>query len=95
MDTDADRLELIVALGGVRVLAPTGDFMAVFDHQYLSDGVGLEVETRTPALTCRSADVERLRLRKGTAVTVADDVYKVRRHEPDGTGISTLVLEVS
>jgi hypothetical protein len=95
MDTDADLLELINGLGGVRVLASNGEFQGIFDRQYLSDGVGLEVEARTPALTCRSSDVDRLRLRKGAALTVPDGAFKVRRHEPDGTGISILVLEQS
>lgn len=93
MDTDADLLELIRGLGGVRVIVSNGDFLAIFDRQYLSDGVGVDVETRTPALTCRSSDIERLRVRKGTPVTVPDGTFKVRRHEPDGTGMSTVILE--
>lgn len=94
MDTDADRLALLEGLGAVLVQSSSGKFKAVFDRQYIGDAVGgLDVESRSPALTCRTSDVEALQLRKGQSVTVDGDVFRVRRHEPDGTGMSVVVLE--
>ena len=94
MDTDADRLALLEGLGGVRVQLAAGEMTAVFDRQYLGDSVGgLDIESRSPALTCRTSDVAALKVSKGQSVTVDGSVYRVRRHEPDGTGISVVVLE--
>lgn len=94
MDTDADRLALIEGLGGVLVQTSSGEFQAVFDRQYLGDNVGeVDIESRTPALTCRTSDIDRVGLRKGQLVTVPEGDFKMRRHEPDGTGMSVVILE--
>lgn len=90
MDSDADRLALVKALGGQLLRVEAGDFWAIFDREYLGQ---LETETRVPALTCRTSDAERYIKPKGAAVPIGNDTYRVRRHEPDGTGMSIVYLE--
>jgi hypothetical protein len=64
---------------------------AVFRNGYSDAG---DTETRVPQLTCPTVDVERLQLdRKGASVDVDGKTYRIRRHEPDGTGMSRLILE--
>lgn len=90
-ESDADRLAEIKALGGLCVSTDAGTLWAIFDAQYVDP---LEVEETGPALTARSSDVERLRLRKGAAVRVEADEYRVRAFEPDGTGMTIVRLGV-
>lgn len=94
MDTDADRQVMIESLGGVRVQSNGGEFTAVFDYQYVGDGVGeADVESRSPTLTCRTSDFDAAKVRKGQMLSLPIGSFKVRRHQPDGTGMSTVILE--
>ena len=77
-------------LGGEEHDTDAGPLLGIFDHDYVE---GVDVEARPPTLTCNTAAVERLQLRKGARVTVSGVAYRVRRHEPDGTGLSRLILE--
>lgn len=90
MDTESDRLALVKALGGQLMRVEAGDFWAIFDREYQT---ALDTETRVPVLTCRTSDAERFIKPKGTVVPVGNDTYRVRRHEPDGTGMSIVYLE--
>jgi hypothetical protein len=93
METDADRLELIQALGGQIVRADSGTMCAVFDNAYSGVSLGdLDVEDTGPRLTCRSSDVARLSLRKDSLITVGEKDWRVARPEPDGTGMTILIL---
>jgi hypothetical protein len=79
METEADRLASIKALGGQLVRAESGDFWAIFDREYLES---VDTETRSPALTARTSDAERCAPRKGgAAVSVGVEIFRVRRHE--------------
>lgn len=90
METDADRRASLEALGGKHYPTAAGDLLAIFDNEYL-EGVG--TESRLPVLTCTTTDAERLSVvRKGSQVTIDGTVYRVDRHEPDGTGMSRLIL---
>ena len=90
METAADRAVMLEALGGEWVAAPGGQFMAIFDHAHI---VSDDIEGTVPVLTCQTEDVERLRLQKGTAIDVpGQPTMKVRRLEPDGTGMHRVVL---
>jgi len=96
METDADRLASIRAGGGVPVLSaehPT--FWSIFDRQYSGVSMGdIDVESRSPALTCRSSDIEELT--KDQVLTVGGIDYRVLRAEPDtpAPGWTTLVLRL-
>ncbi len=90
MESDADRLASIKGLGGQIVSSEFGEFWAIFDNDFqaaLPDGL---VESRGPALTCRTIDVSELK--RGAVITVSANPYKLNRHEPDGTGVSVLYL---
>jgi hypothetical protein len=89
METESDRLASIQALGGQLVHTETGQFWAIFDRNYLES---VETETKAPALTARTSDAEKYAKAKGTSVTIGTEVFTVRRHEPDGTGMTVIYL---
>lgn len=88
--TDAALLWDIRRLGGQLVSTDSGSFWAIFDREYLE---AVDTESRSPVLTARTSDAERYAARKGTCITVGSTVYRVQRHEPDGTGMTTVFLE--
>ena len=93
MESDADRLDSIRALGGFSVSMKGVAFEAIFDRQYLGVSVGdLDVESRTPALTCRSCDIGNFT--KDDTVNVKSASYRVLRVEPDSPapGWSVVIL---
>jgi len=91
METEADRRASLEALGGQCYPTAAGPLLAIFDSEFLETA---DSETRVPVLMCTTADVSKLSMTaKGAQVTVAGKAYRVRRHEPDGTGMSVLVLE--
>lgn len=92
LDSDADLLALIRDSGGVECKVNKGAFQAVFDNEFIESETEPSVEGRQPVLTCRSSDVDNLEIRKGSHVTVGTDAYRVQRAEPDGTGMTRLVL---
>lgn len=76
-----------ITLGGVEVVA-------IFDNAYAQGGVGvLGMASSQPALTLPTANVPAQP--QGLAVVVGSTNYLVASHEPDGTGISVLMLEVA
>jgi hypothetical protein len=75
-----------VTVGGVVV-------SAIFDNGYALGNVGLSgMATTQPTLTLASADVSTNPV--GASVLVGPVAYVVAAHEPDGTGISRLLLEL-
>jgi len=63
-------------------------FLAIFDNAYV-DALG--VAGTRPALTCKTSDVSGVVF--DAAATVRTISYKVVGIEPDGTGITVLLLE--
>jgi hypothetical protein len=93
IDSDEDRLVMISGLGGQSVSASRGSFQAIFHNGYqgvLADPI---MESASPSLACRTSDVQRLGIQKGEPLGVAGTTYRLMRHEPDGTGMSVLVLK--
>ncbi len=94
MESDADRLEAIRAVGGILIYSTDRpQFWAIFDRQYSSVSLGdIDMESRTPALACRSSDLEDLT--KDQVLTVDGDDYRVLRGEPDtpAPGWTTVIL---
>jgi hypothetical protein len=78
---------------GVPVTRPNrATFKAIFDRQYA--GVGeIPVESYSPALTCISTDVAEIG--HGDELSVENTDYTVRSVQPDGVGVTVLILEVA
>ena len=93
LESDADRLETIKALDGQLVSPSTGSkFWAVFDAEYVSVLGDPSIESSGPVLQCRTCDVLAREIGKDTVIRVGTRDYKVHRHEPDGTGMSLLLM---
>lgn len=91
MESDADRLASIKALGGQLVRYQGGEFWAIFDNDYetvLND----MVESRGPALSARTIDVQALA--KDVVLPVSGTDYRIKRPESDGTGMTVLLLKL-
>jgi len=93
LETDDMRLQSLQMLGAVCLSFPGGDVVAIFDNSYAGSGNDSAIEGTEPRLTLRTSDVERVAIRKGQFVTIDQAQYRVVRHEPDGTGMSTVVLQ--
>jgi len=94
VESDADLLDMIRALGDVVFSTPRGDCCGLLDEGFAEAAVGgMDVDGTQPSITCRSSDVERLQLVKGAQVTLGTRVLKVVRPEPDGTGMTRLVVQ--
>ena len=75
-------------------IAGGSDVAAVFDNGYALGSVGTYGMASTqPTLTLATASVPATPV--GAAVTVGAAAYTVAAHEPDGTGVSRLLLEVA
>lgn len=91
VETECDRQSMLADFG-VCVIASTGTFTAIFDDPTVMAG-DLDVQSRGPALECSTADVVRLGLEKEAAIEIGGEPYRVKRHEPDGTGWSVVLLK--
>ena len=76
----------------IQVRHQNGSFKAIRENPYLEIGGNTPMETRQPILICSTSEVERLRIVKDDRLDVGDDLYHVRKHEPDGTGMSRILL---
>lgn len=90
IESDATRLRMIKAVGGVLIRHDGGEFWAIFENEYLAVIDGM-VESKGPALTARTSDVQDLP--KDTVLDVNGSEYLIKRHEPDGTGMSSVLLK--
>lgn len=88
-ETDADRLAMIKSLGGQLIRHNEGEFWAIFDREFVLLVEG--VESRQPVLTARTSDVAALP--KEVVLDVCSAEYRIKRHEPDGTGMSLVILK--
>ena len=65
-------------------------FAVIFDAAYVDP---LGIAGTEPRATCISADVSTATL--GTAITIGGKAYTVRDKQPDGTGMTVLLLEAA
>lgn len=100
MDSEADRLAMIQSLGGLSVRTERGTATAIFDngHVGLPTESGFELTDRSPQLTLSTAEADRLGLVRGVVVEVLESCkeaarYTVRDPQPDGTGMSVILLD--
>ena len=96
MESDADRLATIQSVDGVPVYSDElATFFAIFDRQYSSVSAGdLEIESRSPALVCRSSDAKDVTKDMTLMLGGSVQSYRLLRAEPDtpAPGWTTLVL---
>jgi hypothetical protein len=90
MISDATFRVMLRSVGGTQLSTDSGSLLGFFDNEFIE---GAEIEGRQPVLTCATPNVVALGLRKGSLVTVEGETYRVRRHEPNGDGMSRLILE--
>lgn len=62
----------------------------IFRHEYMEI---MDVAGERPTFTCRTADVSAVAV--GAAATINSTSYRVRIIQPDGTGVTRLILEES
>lgn len=82
-----------------RVVTDGGSFSANYDDAFVaavfSDGA--RMDSSAPQITCATCDVVRTNLRQGTGLELeVKGVMKrflVREHQPDGSGVSALILD--
>ena len=91
-ESDADRECMLRGLGGVTLSAPLGTFVGLLDRDFVGLG-DVPIESTAPRITCRSSDVARLGITEGTTLTVEAAAYIVRGVQPDGVGMTTLIVE--
>lgn len=99
IDSDATRLRMIKAVGGVLVRHSEGSFWGVFDefHESVLDGM---VEAKGPAIEARSIDVQALprdtslEVSPNASLGVPGGDYRIKNHEPGRTGWTVLILKL-
>ena len=81
------------ATGAVTVRHVAGQFEANFENEFYEAqfGTGAGVETAQPVLIARTIDVESLA--KDIPLQIGDREYVFKKHEPDGTGMSRVLLK--
>lgn len=79
---DTDEFAIDATINGATVTGIFGNEFIQVDY----------VESRAPYFECVSADVTGIS--HGAIVAIGSDTYKVRGIQPDGTGITKLILEL-
>jgi hypothetical protein len=73
---------------GTAVTYNGGTIYGIFDNEYVEIGA---VATLAPILTCRTSDVSAAS--EGTSIVIGGVTYQIMVKQPDGTGVSRLILE--
>jgi hypothetical protein len=93
VETAADRTALLADYGTTVTKADTSTFTGIFDNDFLAvDLDESEVESTEPTLLARTADVSGLA--HGDTLTISAVSYTVRGIQPDGTGMTQIMLSV-
>lgn len=90
-ESEADRLALLDALGGTLTVGAT-TISAIVERLYAEASPGEQgVDLAIARATVRTSDVTSVT--RGTTVVDGSTSYKVVSIQPDGTGMTVLVLE--
>jgi len=93
VETAADRTALLADYGTTVTKADASTFTGIFDNDFLAvDLDESEVESTEPTLLARTADVSSLA--HGDTLTISAANYTVRGIQPDGTGMTQIMLGV-
>lgn len=97
VETDADRLVMVSDWGVSgqlkRAGRPRKTVKGIFDEAYAEIDAGGTVgfATASPRFVCRSCDI--CGAEDADTITIGSDVFNIRVLQPDGTGMTELVLE--
>jgi len=93
VETAADRTAMLADYGTTVTKADASTFTGIFDNDFLAvDLDESEVESSEPTLLARTADVSILA--HGDTLTISAVSYTVRGIQPDGTGMTQIMLGV-
>lgn len=93
VETAADRSAMLADYGTTVTKTDASTFTAIFDNDFLAvDLDESEVESTEPTLLARTADVSGLA--HGDSLTISSTSYTVRGIQPDGTGMTQIMLSV-
>ena len=93
VETAADRSALLNDYGTTVTKTDASTFTGIFDNDFLAvDLDESEVESSEPTLLARTADVSSLA--HGDTLTISAVSYTVRGIQPDGTGMTQIMLSV-
>jgi len=93
VETAADRSAMLADYGTTVTKTDASTFTAIFDNDFLAvDLDESEVESTEPTLLARTADVSGLA--HGDSLTISAVSYTVRGIQPDGTGMTQIMLSV-
>jgi hypothetical protein len=78
---------------GETVVIGSGNVDGIFDNAYLSvDAAQAGIVGTKPAFICQAADVSAITIGTSTLVRLGT-TYKIVNQEPDGAGMTVLILE--
>lgn len=90
VETDADRLAFYDTNDfGVTATVGVNSVDGIFDNEYIT---AFDTTGTQPVFHCRSSDVSLYSIARGTTLVINGTTYTVQNIEPDGTGMSKLVL---
>ena len=93
VETAADRTAMLADYGSTVTKADASTFTGIFDNDFLAVDVDeSEVESSEPTLLARTADVSSLA--HGDTLTISAVNYTVRGIQPDGTGMTQIMLSI-
>lgn len=102
VETDTELISMLLDFGDDIIFSPgstypsrndnTATIKGIFDNEYFEiAGQDNPARSSQPTLVCKSSDVNSAE--RNSMVERGIDVYKVVGVEPDGTGITLLLLE--
>jgi hypothetical protein len=83
-----------VMANATALLTGGASFPVVFENAYAA-AMGGNVSALQPQATATSADVSNRDIGFGFGLSINDTDYKVRDMQPDGTGLTLLILELA
>ena len=90
-ESDTDR-NVFFGTGefGIVVTVGANTFNALFNNEFNEE---LEVGSEAAVLVTKSSEIAAYSIALGTSLTVVAETYLVRELRPDGTGLTSLVIE--
>lgn len=94
IESDADRLLFLSSDDfGVAATVGASTVYGIFDNPYFAvQGGDVDIESDAPEFLLRSSDVTAQSIAVGTTLTISSASYVVVSAQPNGTGMTRLVL---